>query len=169
MIMRYGGFSLRNIGNNMFAVVLINFRWRYLLKKERKRLMRRPKYAYVLKKRRGQIFKFNFLFRIIFFLLMPLVEYFRMYIMYILNQHFIFKSSQIHFLIVKRRPSAQGILNELILRFRLTISRIKRYNYRRVLSLMIRKLSYLLKRKRLNGFKIAFTGRFTRRERLTYK
>ena len=62
------------------------------------------------------------------------------------------------------------ILTELLYAFDLVVIRFGgRYNYKVALYQTVNQLKGRVKRGEFGGFKIAFTGRFTRRERLTYK
>jgi len=150
----------------------LRVRWEYLLRKRVFRLLNRRRPESVQKPEITKMLLYARYFKLIFFILMPLVNYLKHYIKYCFYYHRVkFKVIDVHFLFAKWNfVGAGGVLRELIFKFELAVKRAGgRYRYKGVFGEIVRNLRIKLKKKFIKGFKIAITGRFTRRERLTYK
>lgn len=120
-------------------------------------------------KKLSRVFCYMYIFKFFFFIFVPIVEFFKDFISYTLNRYFIIKTLQIYFSVLRGRPTANSVVREIILRFGLEVRRSGKYRYQHILRRLVKKLQRSVAKQQLLGFKIAFTGRFTRRERLTYK
>lgn len=94
-------------------------------------------------------------FKLIFFILMPLVNYLKHYIKYCFYYHKIrFKVINVHFLFTKWDfVGARGVLRELIFKFEAAVKRAGgRYRYKGVFGEVVRNLRIKLKKKAYKGF-----------------
>jgi hypothetical protein len=102
VLVAYDNFTIRSVANRVFVFVFLRVKWGYLLRKQVSRLLNRRRPEWVQKPEITRTYLYARYFKLIFFILTPLVNYLKQYIKYCFYYHKLrFKVINVHFLFVK--------------------------------------------------------------------